>query len=199
MLANLRQKILTEELKTGRRQINARRVLNDFVLSGGGTNCVQYEIEKGADTGPNGETTYYQMSDKEETHWGQCPSHWDCSGENTQCSYRKGYNDGNNLNHDLWGVVIQRLTCEDHQDTTQYCFKYLRFMNEKDSAEEKHSEMHEIFWAEHKNGEWKLVKPITADDFKYHQETTKKGALENPPTLPTGKVFDLPTKFKQIR
>ena len=34
MLVNLKEKILTEELKTGRRQVNARRVLNNFLMGG---------------------------------------------------------------------------------------------------------------------------------------------------------------------
>ena len=39
MFANLKQKILAQELKTGRRQTEARRMLNNFVLSGGGGYC----------------------------------------------------------------------------------------------------------------------------------------------------------------
>lgn len=37
MVANLKQKILAEELKTGQRQVKARRVLNNFLV--GGNSC----------------------------------------------------------------------------------------------------------------------------------------------------------------
>ena len=114
-------------------------------------------------------------------------SHWDCNERTRTCRYRNG-----SL---LWGVVIQRLACKDHQtDRASYCFKWLRFMDARDSSAHQHSNLHEIFWAIYSGNEWQLASRIKQEDLL---EQPNHNDLDNPAPLPdSSKVFLLPVKFR---
>ena len=117
-------------------------------------------------------------------------AHWECS--KTKCLFRKTQD-----NHKLWGVVIQRLTCQEQSSSSKFCFKYIRFMSGEDGSQNSHTVFHEIFWASYsKKNSWTLVRRIniTADNMGQDTDLDNHGY---PPELPPpSTIFTLPNKFK---
>ena len=103
-------------------------------------------------------------------------AHWDCS--KTKCLFESV----DNSNNTLWGVVIQRVTCQDRSNAG--CFKYIRFMGHEDGNQNKHTSLHEIFWASYDNTKkkWQLVEPINVH--KLGEQTEPDGTKQFPPQLP---------------
>ena len=114
--------------------------------------------------------------------------YWEC-GET--CHFKNGKY--------IWGVVIQRITCEDHSEKSKYCFKFLRFMDARDSSEYIHSKQHEIFWAVHlPDYGWKLVDKIKFENGEI-VNSKKAGVFDNPPApLPLNQTFFLPVKYRML-
>jgi len=120
--------------------------------------------------------------------------HWECN--ETKCMFRKTANAGPNL----WGVVIQRLTCKEHMSSSKFCFKYIRFMSGEDGNQNNHTLFHEIFWASFStNKGWRLVRRVKVAEKDMGQD----GSLDKlgyPPELPPpNQIFELPNKFKILQ
>lgn len=114
--------------------------------------------------------------------------HWEC-GESV-CRFRAGKK--------LWGVVIQRITCNGHSSQTKFCFRWLRFMDGKDGNQNNHTDFHEVFWAYYSGTAWTLSSRLNIANDIGPQKTLS--TYEYPPAQlpPASEIFELPTKFKTI-
>lgn len=112
--------------------------------------------------------------------------HWECADK---CYFK---------NDNYWGVVIQRLRCKDQSGENKFCFKFIRFMDTKDSNDYIHSDQHEIFWAYFKDSQWKLAGPIKIQNGEIIN-SKKAGAFDNPPApLPVNEILVLPVRYRVL-
>jgi hypothetical protein len=72
-------------------------------------------------------------------------------------------------------------------------------MDGQDGNQNKHTDLHEVFWAYYSGNEWVLFKRLDVQMEDIGQEK-KLSKYEYPPASlpPSTEIFELPTKFKTI-